>query len=86
MEKTRVARGAARLFEIRDYRRQGLRHLFVLRRQIGRKQGAGAGREFEQTIGLPRQEDSVYIMRDIVSRKKQLMPILSEIVVKYRGH
>ena len=43
-----------------------------------------AGREFEQTIGLPRQEDSVYIMRDIVSRKKQLMPILSEIVVKFR--
>ena len=42
-----------------------------------------AERNFEQTIGLPKQEDSVYIMRDIVSRKKQLMPILSELVEHY---
>ena len=39
---------------------------------------------FEHTIGLPKQEDSVYIMRDVVSRKKQLMPILSEIVERYQ--
>ena len=44
-----------------------------------------AEKSFEQTIGLPKQEDSVYIMRDVVSRKKQLMPILSEIVERYRG-
>jgi len=41
-------------------------------------------KSFEQTIGLPKQEDSVYIMRDVVSRKKQLMPILSEIVERYQ--
>lgn len=38
---------------------------------------------FESSIGLPKQEDSVYQMRDVVSRKKQLMPILSEIVEKF---
>jgi len=41
---------------------------------------------FEESIGLPKQEDSVYVMRDIVSRKKQLMPILSEIVERYQVH
>ncbi len=40
---------------------------------------------FEHTITLPKQEDSVYIMRDVVSRKKQLMPILSEMVEKYHS-
>jgi len=43
-----------------------------------------AERNFEQTIRLPKQEDAVYLMRDVVSRKKQLMPILSEIVERYR--
>lgn len=41
-------------------------------------------RNFAQTISLPKQEDAVYVMRDIVSRKKQLMPILSEIVERYQ--
>ncbi len=40
---------------------------------------------FEHSITLPKQEDSVYIMRDVVSRKKQLMPILSEMVEKYHN-
>ena len=40
---------------------------------------------FEHFITLPRQEDAVFVMRDIVSRKKQLMPILSELVEKYRN-
>ncbi len=43
-----------------------------------------AEKAFEQTIGLPRMEESVYVLRDVVSRKKQLMPILSEIVERYR--
>jgi manganese-dependent inorganic pyrophosphatase len=43
-----------------------------------------AERNFEQSIGLPKMEDSVYVMRDVVSRKKQLMPIISEIVERYR--
>jgi manganese-dependent inorganic pyrophosphatase len=44
-----------------------------------------AEKGFEQTLGLPKQEDSVYLMRDVVSRKKQLMPILSEIVERYQA-
>lgn len=43
-----------------------------------------AERSFEQSMGLPRLEESVYVLRDVVSRKKQLMPILSEIVERYR--
>ncbi len=43
----------------------------------------GAERRFMNTVSLPKQEESVFVMRDIVSRKKQLMPILSEIVERY---
>lgn len=43
-----------------------------------------AEKNFEQSVALPRQEDSVFVLRDVVSRKKQLMPILSEIVEKFR--
>jgi manganese-dependent inorganic pyrophosphatase len=43
-----------------------------------------AEKDFIQALGLPKQEDSVYLMRDVVSRKKQLMPILSEIVERYQ--
>jgi manganese-dependent inorganic pyrophosphatase len=43
-----------------------------------------AEKNFIQALGLPKQEDSVYLMRDVVSRKKQLMPILSEIVERYQ--
>jgi len=43
-----------------------------------------AERNFEQSIRLPKQEDAVYVMRDVVSRKKQLMPILSEIVERFQ--
>ena len=39
--------------------------------------------KFVPYITLPRLEDSVYIMRDMVSRKKQVIPILSELVEKY---
>ena len=39
--------------------------------------------DFLQTLTLPQQEDNVYYMKDIVSRKKQLMPILSEILENY---
>ena len=35
-----------------------------------------------QFIDFPQQEDSVYILRDIVSRKKQLIPLLSEQIEK----
>lgn len=42
-------------------------------------------RNFEQSVTLPKQEESIYIMRGVVSRKKQLMPILSEIVERFRS-
>ncbi len=42
-----------------------------------------AEKNFEQAVALPRQEESVFVMRDVVSRKKQLMPILSELVERY---
>jgi manganese-dependent inorganic pyrophosphatase len=38
---------------------------------------------FSHVISFPRQEDSVYILREIVSRKKQLIPLLSELVEKF---
>ena len=37
---------------------------------------------FTQIIDFPQAEDSVYILADIVSRKKQLIPLLSEQVMK----
>ncbi len=39
--------------------------------------------KFAHFITLPRQEESVYVMGNVVSRKKQLMPILSELVEEY---
>ncbi|MDR1748344.1 MAG: putative manganese-dependent inorganic diphosphatase [Spirochaetaceae bacterium] len=42
-----------------------------------------ADKPFSHVISFPRQEDSVYILRDIVSRKKQLIPLLSELVGKF---
>lgn len=43
-----------------------------------------ADRQFIPYVALPKQEKGIYIMRDVVSRKKQLMPILSEMVSKYQ--
>lgn len=42
-----------------------------------------APNDFLQTLTLQKQEDNIYFMKDIVSRKKQLMPILSEIIENY---
>lgn len=39
---------------------------------------------FEPFITMPKHVDGVYAMRDIVSRKKQLMPLLSELVERYK--
>lgn len=35
---------------------------------------------FEQTINLPSQEEHIYYMKNIVSRKKQLIPLLTEML------
>lgn len=42
-----------------------------------------APQDFLQTLTLQKQEDNIYFMKDVVSRKKQLMPILSEIIENY---
>jgi manganese-dependent inorganic pyrophosphatase len=42
-----------------------------------------ADRGFISTITYPRLEDRVYVLKDILSRKKQLMPYLLELVEKY---
>ncbi len=41
-----------------------------------------ADSRFVQVISFPKQEDGVYVLKDIVSRKKQLIPLLSEQVEK----
>lgn len=38
---------------------------------------------FIQSITFPKQEQDMYVLKDIVSRKKQLIPLLSEQVEKY---
>lgn len=40
---------------------------------------------FAQCVALPRREDGVYIMRGVVSRKKQVLPVLSELIEKFRA-
>ncbi len=42
-----------------------------------------APQDFIQTLTLQKQEENIYLMKDVVSRKKQLMPILSEIIENY---
>jgi len=37
---------------------------------------------FMATLSFPKLEDRVYVLRDIVSRKKQLLPLLAELVEK----
>ena len=37
---------------------------------------------YSQVIDFPKQEENVYVLADIVSRKKQLVPLLSEQVEK----
>ncbi|MCQ2576118.1 MAG: putative manganese-dependent inorganic diphosphatase [Treponema sp.] len=39
--------------------------------------------KFQQFITFPKQEENVYFLQGIVSRKKQLIPLLTEQVVKY---
>ncbi|MFQ3546761.1 MAG: putative manganese-dependent inorganic diphosphatase [Termitinemataceae bacterium] len=39
-------------------------------------------RQFVSLLNFPKQEAGVYILKDIVSRKKQLMPLLAELVEK----
>ncbi|MDP3178077.1 MAG: inorganic diphosphatase, partial [Spirochaetaceae bacterium] len=44
-----------------------------------------ADRDFLSLVGYPRVEDGAYVLKDILSRKKQLMPAILELVEKARG-
>ena len=35
---------------------------------------------FEQVVNLPKQDEHVYYMQNIVSRKKQLIPLLTDLL------
>ncbi|MBQ1726389.1 MAG: hypothetical protein II039_03270 [Treponema sp.] len=37
---------------------------------------------FESILGFPKTEEHTYYLKDVVSRKKQLVPLLSELVAK----
>lgn len=41
--------------------------------------------KFIQLLNLPKQEEGVYFLKNVVSRKKQLIPMLSEILSGYAG-
>ena len=41
--------------------------------------------KFVPFITLPKKEKDVYYLKDVVSRKKQLIPLLTEIIGRYRG-
>jgi manganese-dependent inorganic pyrophosphatase len=41
-----------------------------------------AEREVMHLIGYPRSEAGIYVLKDILSRKKQLMPAIIELVEK----
>lgn len=43
-------------------------------------------RSFMSALNFPKMDDQVYILKDIVSRKKQLMPLLAELVEKAMDH
>lgn len=44
-----------------------------------------ADKHFLPYITFPRQEDNVYFLKDVMSRKKQLIPLLSELIERYNG-
>jgi len=37
---------------------------------------------FTGTLSFPKSEEGVYVLKDIVSRKKQLLPLLAELIEK----
>ena len=39
--------------------------------------------KFTQFITFPKQEEGVYYLKDVVSRKKQLIPLITEQVLNY---
>ena len=44
-----------------------------------------ADKRFLPYITFPKQEDNVYFLKDVMSRKKQLIPLLSELIERYNG-
>lgn len=44
-----------------------------------------AEKTFLPYITFPKQEENVYFLKDVMSRKKQLIPLLSELIERYNG-
>lgn len=44
-----------------------------------------ADKHFLPYITFSKQEDNVYFLKDVMSRKKQLIPLLSELIERYNG-
>ena len=44
-----------------------------------------ADKDFLSSITFPKLEDNVYFLKDVMSRKKQLIPLLSELIEKYNA-
>jgi manganese-dependent inorganic pyrophosphatase len=42
-----------------------------------------ADSKFESILTFPKRDDHIYFLKDVVSRKKQLIPLLSELVSSY---
>lgn len=42
-----------------------------------------SGERFLQCVNFPKQDEHVYFLKDVVSRKKQLIPMLSEVLATY---
>lgn len=40
--------------------------------------------KFVPFITFPKQEENIYILKDVVSRKKQLIPMLTEVIANYK--
>ncbi len=41
--------------------------------------------QFESILNLPKRDEHIYYMKDVVSRKKQLIPLLTELIAKIEG-
>jgi manganese-dependent inorganic pyrophosphatase len=41
-------------------------------------------KQFTVTLNFPKLDDDIYVLKEIVSRKKQLIPLFSELIAKFR--
>jgi manganese-dependent inorganic pyrophosphatase len=44
-----------------------------------------ADAKFMQFVHLPKKDENIFYLKDVVSRKKQLIPLITEIIGQYKG-